>query len=95
MGWLIMSGMKISLDAAMRARDVSASGWQDDPPEAPDDDGARDIDESGATEPGANERGASEGSASEGSASKRVAGQPGADGRPGQRRRRLRRGRTT
>jgi hypothetical protein len=25
-----MSGMKISLDAAMRARDVSPSGWQDD-----------------------------------------------------------------
>jgi len=31
-----MSGMKISLDAAMRARDVSYSGWQDDnAPERP------------------------------------------------------------
>jgi hypothetical protein len=106
-----MSGMKISLDAAMRARDVSPSGWQDDEPPASDEADrpatVGDTTQAGpaaseASDVGATEYNASEPAMSETTAHNSAAGQATGDDQRRRadhprrhRRRRLRRGRPT
>lgn len=81
-----MSGMKISLDAAMRARDVSPPDWRDDPLDRDELEKTAtadriihsDIAEAAASDLGANERGAREPAESEAADSERIAGDPSA-----------------